>query len=74
MHPREVNQARCHCTPRTATADDRAIENEQSGWNGGFDVILGNPPWERVKLQEKEFFAGRDPEIANALFHLIQNK
>ncbi|MFN8188060.1 MAG: N-6 DNA methylase [Gaiellales bacterium] len=24
---------------------------------GGFDVVLGNPPWERVKLQEKEFFA-----------------
>ncbi|MCB1580360.1 MAG: N-6 DNA methylase [Alphaproteobacteria bacterium] len=33
---------------------------------GGFDVILGNPPWERVKLQEKEFFASRDPEIADA--------
>ncbi len=34
--------------------------------NGGFDIVLGNPPWERIKLQEKEFFAGRDPEIANA--------
>jgi hypothetical protein len=33
---------------------------------GGFDVMLGNPPWERIKLQEKEFFAGRDREIANA--------
>ncbi|MCX8039501.1 MAG: N-6 DNA methylase [Planctomycetota bacterium] len=33
---------------------------------GGFSVVLGNPPWERVKLQEKEFFAARDPEIANA--------
>ncbi len=33
----------------------------------GFDVVLGNPPWERIKLQEKEFFAVRDPEIANAL-------
>ena len=33
---------------------------------GGFDVVLGNPPWERVKLQEQEFFAPRDPEIANA--------
>jgi Eco57I restriction-modification methylase len=33
---------------------------------GGFDVILGNPPWERIKLQEQEFFAGRSPEIANA--------
>ena len=27
---------------------------------GGFDVVLGNPPWERIKLQEQEFFAARD--------------
>jgi hypothetical protein len=33
---------------------------------GGFDVVLGNPPWERIKLQEKEFFALRAPEIATA--------
>lgn len=33
---------------------------------GGFDIVLGNPPWERVKLQEKEFFAERRPEIATA--------
>ncbi len=36
------------------------------GWSGGFDVVLGNPPWERVKLQEQEFFAVRDPQIAAA--------
>ena len=36
------------------------------GWRGGFDVVLGNPPWERVKLQEQEFFAVRDPHIAAA--------
>ncbi|MBF0217745.1 MAG: N-6 DNA methylase, partial [Candidatus Omnitrophica bacterium] len=40
--------------------------NEQTGWSGGFDVVLGNPPWERVKLQEKEWFAERSPDIANA--------
>lgn len=33
---------------------------------GGFDVVLGNPPWERIKLQEQEFFASRDQDIANA--------
>lgn len=33
---------------------------------GGFDVITGNPPWERIKLQEQEFFAARSPEIATA--------
>jgi hypothetical protein len=31
---------------------------------GGFDVILGNPPWERIKLQQKEFFAVKRPDIA----------
>ncbi len=41
-------------------------ETEQAGWSGGFDVLLGNPPWERIKLQEKEWFASRHPEIANA--------
>lgn len=34
--------------------------------NGGFDVVLGNPPWERVKVQEKEFFAGKDDRIVNS--------
>ena len=33
---------------------------------GGFDCVLGNPPWERIKLQEKEWFANRSPEIAGA--------
>jgi hypothetical protein len=33
---------------------------------GGFDAVVGNPPWERVKLQEEEFFALRDHEIATA--------
>ncbi len=31
---------------------------------GGFDAVVTNPPWERVKVQTREFFAGRDPEIA----------
>jgi hypothetical protein len=33
---------------------------------GGFDAVLGNPPWERIKLQEQEFFASRDVKIATA--------
>lgn len=31
---------------------------------GGFDVVLGNPPWEVVQLSEEEYFASRVPEIA----------
>ncbi|MFI5023222.1 MAG: Eco57I restriction-modification methylase domain-containing protein [Alphaproteobacteria bacterium] len=31
---------------------------------GGFDAVIGNPPWDRIKLQEVEWFATRRPEIA----------
>ena len=39
------------------------------GWQddrpkGGFDAVIGNPPWDRIKLQEVEWFATRAPEIA----------
>ncbi|MGI8740662.1 MAG: Eco57I restriction-modification methylase domain-containing protein [Gammaproteobacteria bacterium] len=33
---------------------------------GGFDAVIGNPPWDRMKLQEVEWFAARKPEIARA--------
>jgi hypothetical protein len=45
---------------------DEEPENVQTGWSGGFDVVLGNPPWERIKLQEKEWFATYRPDIAAA--------
>jgi hypothetical protein len=32
--------------------------------SGGFDVMIGNPPWEKIKLQEKEWFSRRSPDIA----------
>ena len=33
---------------------------------GGFDAIIGNPPWDRIKLQEVEWFAPRASELALA--------
>jgi type I restriction-modification system DNA methylase subunit len=41
---------------------------------GGFDVVLANPPWERIKLQEQEFFAARNPEIAGAANAAARNR
>jgi len=42
------------------------VFEDGGGGVGGFDCVLGNPPWERVKLHEKEWFAERNPEIADA--------
>jgi len=41
---------------------------------GGFNVILSNPPWERIKLQETEFFAVRDARIATATNKVVAAK
>jgi hypothetical protein len=32
--------------------------------DGGFEVVLGNPPWEVSQFSEEEYFATRDPGIA----------
>ena len=42
--------------------------------SGGFDVVIGNPPWERIELQETEFFSNRDPEIAAARTASVRKK
>lgn len=58
-----------------ATAAALALEHRFFHWplefpevfeSGGFDVILGNPPWEQIQLEEEEFFASRDTAIARA--------
>ena len=39
---------------------------ESADRQGGFDAVIGNPPWDRIKLQQVEWFAARRPEIALA--------
>ena len=39
---------------------------EESELRGGFDAVIGNPPWDRIKLQQVEWFAARRREIAMA--------
>ncbi len=41
------------------------------GWQddepvGGFDAIIGNPPWDQIEQPEVEWFATRSPELALA--------
>jgi len=40
------------------------LEFPEAFANGGFDVILGNPPWETLSPDAKEWFAPYDPTIA----------
>ena len=60
--------------PMLGTAIDAARRARAFHWplefpdvmqRGGFDAVLGNPPWERIKIQEHEFFASRDPVIGS---------
>jgi len=37
------------------------------GGAGGFSCVIGNPPWERVKVQDREFFSLTDPVTAGAV-------
>ena len=41
-------------------------EWESDGLHGGFDAVIGNPPWDRMKLQQVEWFAARRRKIAMA--------
>lgn len=38
-----------------------------TGENPGFTCVIGNPPWERVKVQDREFFSLTDPDTASAV-------
>jgi hypothetical protein len=58
VHDPEVHPAGFDWRERFASVFDR----EESG----FDCVIGNPPWERIKLQEREFFSLPAPEIATA--------
>lgn len=61
--------------PGIFTAPDDGSADPTTGWTGGFSCVVGNPPWERVKIQDKEFFAnaGR-PDIEGAATAAIRKK
>ena len=41
---------------------------------GGFDCVLGNPPWEKFKVEDVKWFAQRLPEVAGAKTAAIRKK
>ncbi|MFR4080567.1 MAG: Eco57I restriction-modification methylase domain-containing protein [Prevotella sp.] len=34
--------------------------------NRGFDVMCGNPPWDKLQMEEEKWFAGKDEDIVKA--------
>ncbi len=42
--------------------------------DGGFDCVLGNPPWEVAKIEDKKWFAARHPSVANAKNQSVRKK
>lgn len=63
-HAFRLESARNHC--RRARVLHWSLVFPQVFARGGFDCVLGNPPWERIKLQEEEFFANRNRDVAAA--------
>lgn len=35
-----------------------------TGWAGGFDCVLGNPPWDKVDFEDKKYFSVVEPKLA----------
>ncbi len=62
LHPHLVFPQVFH-TPTPGEEPDDA----DRGWTGGFDVVVGNPPWDQVQFDDAEFFSanGRG-DIASA--------
>ncbi|HLX52747.1 MAG TPA: hypothetical protein VKR58_02345, partial [Aquella sp.] len=61
--------------PIVVKADALSMEHKFFHWplefpdvfeQGGFDVMLGNPPWEILELKEQEYFATKDAAISGA--------
>ncbi|MFW6642095.1 Eco57I restriction-modification methylase domain-containing protein [Nocardiopsis algeriensis] len=48
--------------------------DEATGWAGGFDCVLGNPPWDQVQVDAREFFASRRADIAEAANMTARNR
>jgi hypothetical protein len=41
---------------------------------GGFDAVVGNPPWEQIQLDPGEWFASKDPRVTAAKNMAAKNK
>ncbi|MDY6249529.1 MAG: restriction endonuclease [Bacteroidaceae bacterium] len=43
-------------------------------YDGGFDVMCGNPPWDKLQMEDEKWFVGKDKEIVNAANQNARNR
>lgn len=69
--------------PKVQYASDFCRENRIFHWplefadvfrRGGFDCVLGNPPWEKPKVEDKKWFGARLPAVADAQTGALREK
>ncbi|MBS0209671.1 MAG: N-6 DNA methylase [Planctomycetes bacterium] len=73
---RKLSDLSQHIKCGNSLVSDRSVDPRALDWRsafptifgrqgaGGFTCVIGNPPWERVKLEEREFFLASAPQIA----------
>ena len=66
------NEARSIADREKVLHWEAAFPGVWRGWQddrpkGGFDAVIGNPPWDQIEQPEVEWFALRDSAIAHAL-------
>ena len=47
---------------------------EVFAYDGGFDVMCGNPPWDKLQMEDEKWFVGKDMDIVNAANQSERNK
>lgn len=71
QHQQQLEAARVAC--REARVFHWPLAFSQVFAKGGFDCVLGNPPWEMLQLDPQEFFANSAPDVANAKHMAARN-
>jgi hypothetical protein len=76
---RKLSDLSQHILCGNSLVSDGAVDAKALDWHkafpnifgsdgpGGFSCVIGNPPWERVKVQDREFFSLTDPTTAEAV-------
>jgi hypothetical protein len=76
---RKLSDLSQHIVCGNSLVSDPAVDSKALDWQtkfphifgeggpGGFTCVIGNPPWERVKVQDREFFSLTDPTTAGAV-------